>query len=246
MSCNDVKDNLVVSADNLKPEQKDTELEKKIKEKEAKNKEANNIKILTDKNEILTVNKENFKDYQETLEKKDVKKIEDTLTKLEVLDKQLKETKKEGNTSTVPQNEVNKPFIDEFRNIFTATVNDYSIRHLNFEVTDGKPVFNTITFQYENLKKRISFEIVDKNIKYLEEIKKDKKDFFYKNYKIGDIDLHLSINTKLNIINGVFEHSDYSFILTTESIGESDIIIEVVKAINYDLFSKLKVKYEQK
>ncbi len=41
-------------------------------------------------------------------------------------------------------------------------------------------------------------------------------------------------------------HSNASFILTTESIGESDIIIEVVKAINYDLFSKLKVKYEQK
>lgn len=248
VSCNDAKDNLLGSAQNeIKTEQKETELEKKIKEKEAKNKEINNIKILTDKNEILTVNKENFKDYQETLEKKDVKKIENTLSKLEVLDKQVKETKKEGNSSSsVPQNEINKPFIDEFRNIFTSTVNNYSLRHLNFEITDGKPVFNTITFQYENLKKRISFEIVDKNNKYLDEIKKDKKDFFNKSYKIGNIDLYLSINTKLNIINGVFEYSDYSFIITTEAIGESEIIIETVKAINYDLFSKLKVKYEQK
>ena len=135
---------------------------------------------------------------------------------------------------------------DKLRAIFNPVVDKYSFRHLNFKNSGKQLILDSISFRYENDKKRISVEILPLTLKPLQFIKKGQKDFFYKNFKLDSISVHFSINHKLKIINGVFNHLGYTWVINAQNIDNPDDILDIIRNINFKLFMELKNNYEEK
>jgi hypothetical protein len=116
---------------------------------------------------------------------------------------------------------------------------------LKFKNKGDTLVLDTISIRYENEKKRISLEVLPLTLKPLVFIENGQKDFFYKNYKLNSILIHLSVNYKLKLINGVFNHLGYTWVINAQNIDEISDVIDVIRDINFNLFMELKAKYEE-
>ncbi len=219
----------------------------KLKEKKVKEK----VIIKMPKGKKLEINQTTFKKIEKNLENKKVKekeKIKTTLDDLEFLEYKknvIKELNKGKNFGKGSSNKAKLHISDKMRAIFKPVIDKYSMRHLSFKNNGEKVLLNTISLSYENKKKRIELEVTDLNIKFILLLKKGQKDFFYKSYKLGNISIHLSINYKLKVVNGVFNHLGYTWIISGKNINDMTDILDIIRNINFNTFMELRAKYEE-
>ncbi|MBN2693906.1 hypothetical protein JXR93_04515 [bacterium] len=246
-SCKDAKDS-VGKIENEKPLSKEEqELKERIEKKEREARERKVVKVLNDKNEIIEVDKKNYEEYENTLKEKNIEQIEETKNRLSILKQKIDEDKKIkelGIDENLNNNNNKSPLYEKLKILFKEIVDGYSLRSFEVNSSSDKIDFFSISFVYEKEKSKISFETVKINESHIELLKKSQKDFFYQSFKLGDSELHLSMNTKIGIINGIFIKNGVMFIVSGEGIREYFIILEILKGVNWDSFAVLKESHE--
>ena len=224
--------------------------EKPVKPK-LKTTTATKVEIKTSTGKEIKLGSSSYKNLEKNLKNKKKKegvKIKKTLDDLEFLKYKTDATKKfekENILKNKSKNEIELHISDKIKSMFKPIINNYSLRHLQFENEGNRIELDTITLSYENKNKRIRLEILPLSIKPLAYIQQKHKDFFYKNYKLNNMTLHFSINYKLKLINGVFNHLNYTWVVTSQNISDMSDIIDIIRNINFNLFMELKKEYEK-
>jgi len=256
ISCNSQKGGIPVEIKVLSKKEsnkifKDTKEDPKTKVKLRIRKKEEKISIQTNKGKSIKVGTNNYKVLEKNLETKktnEKEKIKNTLDDLEFMKYKkdiITKVNKNNDFGNSSQNRAKLYLSDEMRAVFKPVVNKYSMRHLKFRNSGEKLQLDSISMRYENKKKKIEVEVMDLTLEPLAVIKRGQKDFFYKSYKLGNISVYLSINYKLKVINGVFNHLGYTWIINGINISDFTDVIDIIRNINFDLFMELKAKYEK-
>ncbi len=246
-SCKDAKDSIGTVEKDKPLSKEEQELKDRIEKKEREVRERKVVKVLNDKNEVIEVDKKHYEEYENTLKTKNVEQIEDTKNKLSILKQKIDEDKKikELGINDLSTNSKNiSPLYEKLKIIFKSVVDGYSLRGFEVDSTESKIDFFSISFFYEKDKSKISFETTKVNESHIELLKKSQKDFFYQSFKLGDSELHLSMNTKIGIMNGIYIKNEVMFIINGEAIREYFIVLEILKSVNWESFSILKNNHE--
>jgi len=235
---------------------KDPSLLKKDKSEKKEKKEkkvVNKVLLRNNKGKNIKMTGDTYKKLEENLNKKKTKetvKMKATLDNLEFLKYKsdaVKKFNKENNLKNKPIKSIDIHISDKIRAMFKPIVNNFSIRHLKFQNEGNEIQLDTISLSYINKekKKKINLETMPYDATAVAFTKKKQKNFFYKNYKLGDIKLHISVNYKLKLVNGAFNHLGYTWIITGENIKDISNVIDIIRNINFNLFMELKKKYEE-
>lgn len=244
--CNDIKD--PYKKKEIQYSRDELIMKRKIDLKKEKIKIATTTMVKNDRDQKLRVKKESLKGYQKHLASQDhkgSKKTLDFLRKHQKRRQQIEKTEHEMGKVNLKTERPKTLFYDEIKMLLPVQSGKFILRNLQFESIPERPFLSTVTFEYIYKKQKISFEILPYRDLYINNVQKGQKDFFYKSFRLRtDLELHLAINTRFEIINGAFTYGGFSWILSSSQMVSSEGILEILKKIKFKQFLKLKKQYE--